>query len=93
MPCSESLGAVRKTKSLSFIALIAGEVEAGEIITTPAGIAAELAAEMVALEHMAPTMPATLSTLTSLLAAAADDCGSHLESASTRVSLPPKMPP
>ena len=93
LPWKLSDGATRKMKSLSFSVVIAGEVEAGEIITTPAGTAAALAAPMVAPEHRAPTMPATFSTFTSLLAAPTELCGSHFESPSTMLSLPPRMPP
>jgi hypothetical protein len=49
---------------LSSSSLSAGDVEAGEIITTPAGTATLLAAAIVAPEHSAPTIATTCSELT-----------------------------
>ena len=64
--------------------LNAGEVAEGETIVTPFGIATLLAIAVVTPEQSAPMMPATLSEVISLSAAAVAAAASiHVESART----------
>ena len=69
---------------------MAGEVDAGLIITTPFGIATLLAAAMLEPEQSAPTMAATPSEFTRRSAAeVATAASTHVVSASTASSLIP----
>src|SRR5882724_4851791 len=93
-PWKASDGVVRKTRSLSSSVVSAGAEADGEIMTTPPGMPAAVAAPIVAPVQKAPTMPVTLSVLTSLSAAGPATDGSQALSPVTTLILPPsRMPP
>ena len=73
----------------------AGEVAAGDTMTTPPGIAALLAAAIVSPEHSGPTSATTFSALTIRSAAlAAAVASAQVESPCTMTSLrPSRIPP
>ena len=74
--------------------VISGEVPEGVIISTPAGMATELAVASTAPEQAGPTMASTRSMLTALVAASVAFCGLQALSPSTASSFPPlRMPP
>src|SRR6185369_3849714 len=72
---------------------MSGEVAVGEICMTPVGTITLLAAAMVVPDIRAPTMAATFSTLTSLVAASTAPCEAPVVSPITLTILPPSNPP
>ena len=80
--------------SLSSIVVSAGEVAAGDTITTLPGIAALLAAAIVSPEQSGPTSAVTFSALTMRSAAfEAAVASAQVESPCTMTSWPSRMPP
>src|SRR5688572_17712755 len=72
---------------------MSGEVAVGEICAMPVGTITLLAAAMVVPDISAPTISATFSTLTSLVAASTAPCAEPVVSPITLTILPPKRPP
>ena len=84
---------MRYRKSLSFSVVSAGEVDAGEIITTPPGIVCDCATASVTPDESEPTIPPTPSTFTNALAASVAICSLVPESRCTTCSSAPFTPP